>query len=590
MLDSTQLASAVFQHSLNLVRKYNDCHDESGQFCSGGGEGGDPSKASAASRAESAIDDLDQSEIDAIKMYSSSMYTVINHFARTGKVDSTSEDVRIRVTTMMQQAVSKLDSALARHSIQSEFGYKVLYRGLQTKTNPAELYGKVVPLGAFTSTTSNIKVAEDYAGKREYMRQVGREPVLFRIKVMNGTPALNISKHSGYQSESETLLGRHAVMKVENIYKTKTGMWFAQAVVYPSAEVVKSEFGIVLKYNDCHDDQGKFCETGGDGSGAGPKPSQDKGEQKIGTGGSGFLGKSGFTTYKGALKGTFVSDHPDHGKLKFDKNGNWVFVNKAGNPIGSGPGLESLKSWSKTTSWGQYGTGTITITTKPEPPVSTPKEIPAYRPIETPSVPTGPVTSWTTLSDLTDKEELALKDYSGLGYASINKSLVATALGKTSSYSTHDTLKKIASIQSAMNRHVTDKPMTLYRGIDVKIAEKEIVAGKTLDALAFLSCTKESIGIAEKYTGHDGKTFKIYHMSLGFSKGVVYKLNVPKGTPAINLEAISNHPDEREVLLDNRLQLKVSTNPSMISDGTKNYAVYEVDVITPDDHPSRKNP
>lgn len=139
-------------------------------------------------------------------------------------------------------------------------------------------------------------------------------------------------------------------------------MTLSNLVAIMAVEVVRAAKNTVQKFNPYHDELGRFAEA--DGGGGLGETAQDR----IGTGKSGFLGKSGFNAVP-VGSGKFEASHATLGKLKFDSLGNWEHFNTNGKPMGSGTDLESLKAYAKQ-GWSSKGGVT------PKAPVSEPKSVP----------------------------------------------------------------------------------------------------------------------------------------------------------------------------------------------------------------------
>jgi hypothetical protein len=91
-------------------------------------------------------------------------------------------------------------------------------------------------------------------------------------------------------------------------------------------------------------------------------------------------------------------------------------------------------------------------------------------------------------------------------------------------------------LKSAISKTQTSESITVWRGVSSGELRKYNIDSESLSLDAFTS-TSLSRSVAEKFAGDDLKN------------AVVYKINLPKGTHAIDAMGISTKPEEREILL-----------------------------------------
>ena len=87
-------------------------------------------------------------------------------------------------------------------------------------------------------------------------------------------------------------------------------------------------------------------------------------------------------------------------------------------------------------------------------------------------------------------------------------------------------------LKSAISKTQTSESITVWRGVSSGELRKYNIDSESLSLDAFTS-TSLSRSVAEKFAGDDLKN------------AVVYKINLPKGTHAIDAMGISTKPDER---------------------------------------------
>ena len=143
--------------------------------------------------------------------------------------------------------------------------------------------------------------------------------------------------------------------------------------------------------------------------------------------------------------------------------------------------------------------------------------------------------------DATTREErAALQSYSGTGYMGINLSL----RGQGGLKLTDKQADQVKLIDAAMGRHVLDKSMTVFRGIDEPFAKK-LAAGTRFKDKAFVSTT------ADKPRARSWA---------GAGRGAIMQITVPKGASAIFMDHnLSDNWSEHEWLLDRNTTFHVTS-------------------------------
>lgn len=145
---------------------------------------------------------------------------------------------------------------------------------------------------------------------------------------------------------------------------------------------------------------------------------------------------------------------------------------------------------------------------------------------------------------LTASERSAVVAYTGSGYSSINRYLRTGDHGGGGYYGTEEGLQeKIAKLDAAMAKHTIHDQVTIYRGLKRDTVEKmfdvddykklgEVAKpGVIVRDKAFMSFSKKH-GTAEAFGG-----------------AAVLEVVAEPGTPAMDVENISSHTSEREVIL-----------------------------------------
>lgn len=124
---------------------------------------------------------------------------------------------------------------------------------------------------------------------------------------------------------------------------------------------------------------------------------------------------------------------------------------------------------------------------------------------------------------LTKEEKSAITSYTGSGYGSIN-----AALRDSGSVKDLHTAKQAAAIKRALTKAVVKEDVWIGRHTNAKEWKTGAVAGKSIGDNGVLS------------TSYDPNTW---------NGDIHLNILVPKGAHALNVESISNHPGEQEVLL-----------------------------------------
>lgn len=149
-------------------------------------------------------------EKDAIFTYTTSKYESINGKLRGGSGMTQSEE----------GIVGSMDTAIRRSKLSQD---TILYRGTSPealgiqkdirKMNTSEvknLVGKTLVDAAYTSTTKNKKVAQNFSGRGEHSGKVS-----IVIAAKKGRSALNVGSNSNFgDKEQEVILPRNAKIKI----------------------------------------------------------------------------------------------------------------------------------------------------------------------------------------------------------------------------------------------------------------------------------------------------------------------------------------------------------------------------------------
>lgn len=143
---------------------------------------------------------------------------------------------------------------------------------------------------------------------------------------------------------------------------------------------------------------------------------------------------------------------------------------------------------------------------------------------------------------LTSSERTALKEYSGSAYSAINDGLrYAEDLNLS--------LKTlIQNLDSAIARSITDRKLTVYRGVDQSYARtleaRNLRPGDSVNDAGFLS-TSTRKAVAKRFLGWEGG-------------GMLLKIHVPAGSNALDMRPYSKSADEHEILLPRGAELRVT--------------------------------
>ncbi len=144
--------------------------------------------------------------------------------------------------------------------------------------------------------------------------------------------------------------------------------------------------------------------------------------------------------------------------------------------------------------------------------------------------------------EFTEKQEKALRRYSGQGYADINETL-------REGFLENSTLREeIAAIDSAIDEARCDTILIVFRGIGQEYADalkqRRLRKGDVIEDAAYLSTsTKQEIA----------KRFQAFE-----PPGLILRITIPKGAPALSLKPLSDYPDEDEWLLPRNTRLRVT--------------------------------
>ena len=171
---------------------------------------------------------------------------------------------------------------------------------------------------------------------------------------------------------------------------------------------------------------------------------------------------------------------------------------------------------------------------------------------------------------LSDHEDEAIKDYTDESRG-LNGMLHKHAKGHDITTSSNiDNKKTVSHLDSALNKHKTDKDMTVYTGLKDSPA-KHFKTGKveehtTVHLPAFTSTStspKTAIGFSEGTSN-----FKDENHGLEGVNNHILKIHVPKGTHAMSVKGHSFVPEENEVLLHRGHNLQIHRKPTTLADGT----------------------
>lgn len=158
-----------------------------------------------------------------------------------------------------------------------------------------------------------------------------------------------------------------------------------------------------------------------------------------------------------------------------------------------------------------------------------------------PSQPRAPAGSenggqWVSGGDLTEQQHVILKDYKEGGYRQINDFLRGAYVRETL---VAPLKEDVSIIDDAIAQQSLHSDVSLYRGIhhEPLAINAEKLIGKTVEVASFQSTTVDK---------------KVALEFAGVGKGaVIFKISVPKGTPAIDMSKFetSNNVNEKEILL-----------------------------------------
>ncbi len=142
---------------------------------------------------------------------------------------------------------------------------------------------------------------------------------------------------------------------------------------------------------------------------------------------------------------------------------------------------------------------------------------------------------------LTDEELAEVMEYTkSEGYVELNDYL------RKEKGANPDLDRKAEHLNRAISKSTTNETLTLWRGIVDSNLMKSFESGflSEIDAKGFQS-TSRSFDVACGFAGNDGRS------------AIVYKITVPKGKHALDVSAVSHHPDEQEVLLPSNGKYRV---------------------------------
>ncbi len=221
--------------------KYNDVHDESGRFASGGGGGSGSSGAGTAARTRHDYTDganvsprefskaqtreLDEGETDSLARYQTDS-SFVNSGLRKGSIGPGDK---------LSDEVSRLDSAVDKGRAPRDM---MVYRGIPGTSGYGQQILAAVDSGeirpgtvlrdrGFGSTSLERGVINEFTG--------GKGGIEFRIAVREGSKGLYLPN----DVESEFLLPRNAGMKVRRITKLPSG----RTAIIVSLGIPKSSIG-----------------------------------------------------------------------------------------------------------------------------------------------------------------------------------------------------------------------------------------------------------------------------------------------------------------------------------------------------------
>jgi hypothetical protein len=150
---------------------------------------------------------LSPQEADAVRQYSGdAMYRDLNSAMRRGTV-----------TPEQQTMIDNLDSAISKGEIPKDC---TLYRGIANNDvaeSAHDLIGQQInlPAGSFTSTSTSPRVAEDFAAINAAAFE--QRPVIFELRVPEGTPAAFPETVGSSYTEREVLLGHDFTAQVTSV-------------------------------------------------------------------------------------------------------------------------------------------------------------------------------------------------------------------------------------------------------------------------------------------------------------------------------------------------------------------------------------
>lgn len=183
---------------------------ENGEFGSGGaGKKSAGAKSKSAPPAQSGIVKqsgklTEQQHVD-MKDYKEGGYRDLNSYLRGG-------ETRPAVAAEYEKQAKRMDGAIAKSKLAKDTS---LYRGIQhpaLAANAEKLVGREVDVASFQSTSTDSRVAADFAGK-------SKGGVVFHITAKAGTPALGMDQFEthGNSGENEVLLGRGGKLKITGV-------------------------------------------------------------------------------------------------------------------------------------------------------------------------------------------------------------------------------------------------------------------------------------------------------------------------------------------------------------------------------------
>lgn len=179
-----------------------------GQFGYGGGSAGGSSSSGAQNSQSETVAQrgklTEQQHVD-MKDYKEGGFRDLNAYLRGGQT-------RPGVATEYDKTAKRMDAAIAKSSLKQD---TKLYRGIDhplIAANAEKLIGRDVDVATFQSTSTDSRVATDFAG-------MGKGAVVFQINAKAGTPALGMDQFEvlGNSGENEVLLGRGGKMRITGV-------------------------------------------------------------------------------------------------------------------------------------------------------------------------------------------------------------------------------------------------------------------------------------------------------------------------------------------------------------------------------------